>query len=120
MMKSLIFASLLIYMILAQCASRKIYYAYPAGLSTERRDELDEKLARGKKIFRKFCAQCHGVFGKGVDSIPNFTQEKLDSYTSGFIRGDMKNHAFAMQLNEQQLSDALIFGLLVRKKTPAD
>ena len=106
--------------LIIQCKSPKIYYEYPKNLSEETKQELDVRLERGKIIFKKYCSQCHGIYGKGVDSIPNFTKEKMDSYTSGFLRGDASNHAFVMQLTEEQLKDALIFGLLVRLKNSKD
>ena len=92
-----------------------IKYHYPEGLSKEKLKELKGRTKSGKKLYKSYCSNCHGIFTKGKDSISNFSQTQFDSYTKGFIRGDYKNHAFTSNLEDNQLEDILIFLYVIRK-----
>lgn len=55
------------------------------------------------------CSGCHGIFKKGQDSIPDFTESQIDNYNAMFIKGDPKNHSVAKKLSQDQLNYILTF-----------
>jgi len=71
--------------------------------------ELEVKINRGHKLYKAHCSGCHGIFTKGKDGIPDFSNEQIDSYGVAFIRRDPKNHAVAMNLSSEQIEEILTF-----------
>jgi len=81
----------------------------PDGLTeTQKKIVLDNR-ELGIKMYKQNCAKCHGVFGKGKDSIPNFSKEQMDGYQKDFMMGDPKNHAVAAKLTDVELDAILRF-----------
>jgi cytochrome c peroxidase len=96
--------------IFTQCkSSNKITYNFPTTLSKPQRDELLEKCQKGKELFKANCSECHGIFTKGKDKIPNFTSEQIDNYSARFLRHDPKNHAVTKEMSPDQMNDVLMF-----------
>jgi mono/diheme cytochrome c family protein len=95
---------------LLQCAtSQKITYNIPANYPEARRKQITELCDKGKELYKINCSDCHGVFTKGKDKVPNFTTHQLDNYSSRFIMRDPQNHAIAMQMSPDQLNNILLF-----------
>ena len=102
-----------------QCASRKkITYNIPVNFPEEQRKQLLVVLDKGKKLYKANCAECHGIFTKGKDKVPNFTSSQIDNYSARFVARDAKNHAMAIQMSPDQLGQVLTF-LRYRKAEPA-
>lgn len=97
-------------MLSLQCARHyKVTYDIPENYPEARRKQIIEIFHKGKELFKANCSECHGVFAKGKEKVPNFTTEQLDNYSTRFLRGDQKNHAIAMKLSPDQLNEILLF-----------
>lgn len=97
------------------CTSRKkVTYDIPSHYAEEPRRNAIEWFEKGKILFKINCSECHGIFKKGQDSIPDFTESQIDNYNAMFIKGDPKNHSVARKLSQDQLNYILTF-LRLRK-----
>ena len=104
--------------LLLQCAPRpRITYNLPPHLNDENKKTLMTSLDRGKRLFKTYCADCHGIFSSGRDSIPNFTNMQLDNYSARFQRRDPTNHGVMNKMSSQQMNDVLAF---LRFKKPSN
>ena len=102
--------SLLLTALFVQCVTTdKIKYRYPDAFTKEQRKELKEKCDKGKELFKIHCSECHGIFTKGKDQVPNFTEQQIDNYTARFLRHDPKNHAVTRQMSPDQMNQILNF-----------
>jgi mono/diheme cytochrome c family protein len=63
----------------------------------------------GIKFYKAKCASCHGIFGKGKDSIPNFSKEEVDEYKTAYLAGDKLNHAVMAKMTEDELNAVFLF-----------
>ena len=94
----------------------KIEYNKPPTLTDQEwNDYVLPDTEKGKLLYKANCSGCHGIFTKGKDSIPNFTQVQLHNYHAKFIENDPLNHAVAKKLTEQELSYILSFLKYYRK-----
>ncbi len=101
---------LLTVLLLAQCASGpKVTYNIPAEIPAARREQLIGLFYKGQVLYKANCSQCHGIFAKGKDSIPNFTAIQIDNYGAKFMNGDPLNHAVARKMSQEQLNEVLTF-----------
>lgn len=97
-------------LLLVQCASRpKVTFNIPPTLPEPQRSILLDKLSKGRELYKDHCSECHGIFTKGVDNVPNFTNQQFDNYSMRFLRRDPKNHAVITQMNMEQLGDVIDF-----------
>jgi mono/diheme cytochrome c family protein len=114
-----LFPAIVACILFPECAPRyKVTYNIPEALPDAQRKILVDVLDKGKELYKANCADCHGVFTKGKDKIPNFTNEQIDNYSSRFIMRDMKNHAVARQMSPEQLKQVLTFLKYKRPKNP--
>ena len=101
---------LVLVVMLVQCAvDRKTTYDIPEYLPTERKTELMANLEKGRILFKTNCSGCHGIFTKGKDSIPNFTEKEIVNYMTAYQTNDKKNHAVMKQLLPEELSMIMTF-----------
>ncbi|HHL44994.1 MAG TPA: c-type cytochrome [Gammaproteobacteria bacterium] len=61
----------------------------------------DSDLAKGKKIYDRFCIYCHGEKGEGDGPAGSL---------SGVATGDLSNKAYMSQLSDQELHDRIAWG----------
>jgi len=102
--------TLIIVVSLVQCAvEKKTTYDIPSYMPPERKTELLANLEKGKELFKRNCSGCHGIFKKGKDSIPNFTDKEIVNYMSAYQTNDVKNHAVLKQLLPEELSMIMTF-----------
>ena len=114
-----LFPLLIALLLFPQCAPRyKVSYNIPAELPDAQRKILVDVLDKGKELYKTYCSDCHGIFTKGKDKIPNFTNEQIDNYNSRFVMRDIKNHAVARQMSPEQLKQVLTFLKYKRPKNP--
>ncbi len=96
--------------IFMQCkSSNKITYNLPSTMTKEQKSELLEKCRKGQELFKVNCSECHGIFTKGKDKVPNFTNEQIDNYSARFLRHDPKNHAVTKDMSPEQMNSVLMF-----------
>jgi cytochrome c553 len=95
---------------LTKCAGeKKTTYDIPAYLPPERKAELLTNLEKGKVLFKANCSGCHGIFSKGKDSIPNFTEKEIVNYMSAYQTNDVKNHSVIKKLLPEEMSMIMTF-----------
>ena len=105
-------------MLFSQCAKRiNVTYDIPASFPEARRQQIIGLFEKGKVLYKQNCSECHGIFTKGKDKIPNFSTIQLDNYSARFLAGDPKNHAIARQMSREQLNEVLTF-LKYKSKPP--
>lgn len=104
-----------------QCASRKKghkekkeeekkeQYTIPDNIPVEMRPGFIANLERGKALYKENCSGCHGIFTQGKDSVPNFSQQQIDKYSSRYIMRDPSNHAVAFKMNPEDLNTVIMY-----------
>lgn len=118
--KYLAFSSLLIVMHIQCSVQHKTTYDLPGDLTPERETELLANLEKGRILYKSYCSSCHGIFTKGKDGIPNFTEKEIVSYMTAYQNNDEKNHAVIKQLLPEELSMIMTFLRLRKFKGKAD
>ena len=103
-------------MLFSQCANKyKLVYNIPDATPDAEREALMETINKGKKLFKANCAECHGVFNKGKDNVPNFTNAQINNYSARVLRRDPKIHGAVLKMSAEQMNDVLTF---LRYKKP--
>lgn len=74
---------------------------------------------QGRELYKIHCAECHGIFKRGKDNIPNFSKEQFDNYNARFLSGDPTNHAVAKKLSVDQMN-AIVMFLRYKKRRGTD
>jgi cytochrome c5 len=96
--------------ILSNCSTeKKITYIIPPNYPETERKQLLAELDQGKMLYKEYCTACHGIFKKGVDSIPDFSKQQINLYAERFMFKDLKNHAIAMEIGGDQVYKILSF-----------
>lgn len=116
MKKLLSILLLLTALALCYCTAQKaVEYDIPDHVGEQTRTALIERAEKGKVLYRIHCSNCHGIFTKGKDSIPDFTNIQIDNYhTTALIGIDPRNHAVAKKMSPEQI-DYIVTFLRVRK-----
>jgi cytochrome c553 len=102
--------------VLSKCASqRKTQYDIPSHVPPENKALLIARAEKGKLLYKMYCGDCHGIFTKGKDGIPNFTKTQIDNYHATALIGlDQNNHAIAKKMSTEQIDYVITF-LRLRK-----
>jgi mono/diheme cytochrome c family protein len=96
--------------VMSACAFRqKPSYNIPDDITGTQRTELLSSIDKGRRLYRLHCSQCHGIYGKGADNAPHFTDTQIDNYTAWAIRRDKANHAVAANMDTEQLHEVFLF-----------
>ncbi|MBL7744945.1 MAG: hypothetical protein JNN00_15840 [Chitinophagaceae bacterium] len=100
----------------SKCSKQKqTEYDIPDHVTPENRALFIERAEKGKILYKLYCADCHGIFARGKDSIPNFTKTQIDNYHATALIGlDPKNHAVAQKMSSEQIDYVVTF-LRLRK-----
>jgi len=107
--------------VLSQCAiHKKERYTIPPGTPPEMKDKVLETFEKGRKLYKANCSQCHGIFAKAKDGVPDFSAKQIDMYTSRFIMRDPTNHAVAVKMDQEQMGEVISYlRYRVTKNSPA-
>jgi mono/diheme cytochrome c family protein len=113
----LILLSFFSFLLLHQCTSeKKTVYVIPDHVTPRNRQLLTEKAEKGRVLYKLHCSECHGIFTKGKDGVPNFTQTQVDNYHAAALMGiDPRNHAVAKKMSAEQVDQVITF-LSLRKR----
>ena len=100
----------LLYLIalLAACHS-KTQYDLSEDLSKDTRKNFIAYLEQGKELYKINCSKCHGIIGKGMEHIPNFTQKQIETYKAKIAMKNEQSHGFTEKLSYQQIESILHF-----------
>ena len=107
----------LIFLLFAQCTRYKVTYSIPPDYPEARRKQIIEIFEKGEKLYKINCSECHGIFTKGKDKVPDFSVVQIDNYSARFLGGDPKNHGVAKKMSAEQMNQVLTF-LRYKKKNP--
>ena len=88
---------------------KKKDYIIPETVPVELRDEMINTVERGKTLYKLNCTGCHGIFAKGKDGVPDFSEQQIHKYSERFIMSDPTNHAVAFKMDPGQLQDILTY-----------
>ena len=88
---------------------KKIQYNIPDDIQGNKREELLSTLENGRKLYELHCSSCHGIFSKGKEGIPDFTDKQIEMYTAYAIKRDPRNHAVAANMSPDQLHTVFMF-----------
>ncbi len=101
---------LLVSMACMQCLVRKKKdYLIPETVPTELREGLTSSVERGKLLYKQNCTGCHGIFSKGKDGVPDFSEQQIQRYSLAFLTKDPTSHAAASDLHPEQLNDVMTY-----------
>jgi len=101
---------LLLSMVCMQCVvHKKKDYLIPETVPTELREGLTSSVERGKMLYKNNCTGCHGIFSKGKDGVPNFSEQQIQRYSLAFLSKDPTSHAAASDLHPEQLNDVMTY-----------
>jgi mono/diheme cytochrome c family protein len=118
-MRYLAIAMILATFLMSRCSlQHKSVYTFPDTFPEARRAELKAACDKGKILYKAHCTECHGIFTKGKDGVPNFTNIQIDNYSVRFLRRDPGNHAVAMHMSPEQLTQVLTYLTYKRPKNP--
>ena len=114
-----LFCMMMISLLLVECKTQSkadnattTAYMFPANTPEASKAVIIEKGDKGKVLFKMYCTECHGIFSKGKDSIPNFTKDQVGNYRSRTIT--FQNHPSLRKLSAEQF-DAILTFLQYRK-----
>ena len=110
-----VFLLILVSVFAFQCRTQKeAHYIVPEQYTGETRENMVKMLEQGQKLYRIHCSPCHGIFGNGKDSIPNFSKTQVEAYSAAALRQDPDNHAVVNKVRPYDL-DMIVLFLSFRK-----
>jgi len=117
MKKIIIIVSVVSLAFIVQCSTRKIEYNLAPGIPEQNKQHVLNLLDKGAALYKRNCSKCHGIFSKGNDTIPNFTNQQMESYKARFNLSHPKSHEFTEKMLSEDL-DAIFYFLNNRKAMP--
>jgi len=109
-MKKILILAVLCSLVFVCCkTSQKQAYLIPEEYTGTTRAKMDEMLQAGQRLYKLHCSGCHGIFGNGRDSVPNFSKTQIEAYRSTALLDDPRNHAVARKLRMEDLDLILQF-----------
>jgi len=110
MRKRKVIIGLVVLISIAQCTvEKKISYSVPSYFSGERKTQFLDNLEKGRLLFKQNCSNCHGIFAKGKEGIPDFTNQEIKNYMTAYQSNNEKNHAVIKKLLPEEMSMILTF-----------
>lgn len=91
------------------CHKNKVSYPLPENISRQNKKLMTEYFNRGRDLYKINCAKCHGIYSKGNDQSPDFTQFQLDTYKSKANMQGTETHLFAEKISYNDLEAILHF-----------
>jgi len=77
------------------------------------RDVQIQWFEKGKALYKIHCDDCHGIFTKGKDGVPNFTKTQIDNYKSSAL-ANPEEHAAIKKMSMEQFNYVITY-LRLRK-----
>ncbi len=110
-MKRSLFVMLIVLLcIVAACSyEKKLGIDMPQGFSKERKGQLLQQFAEGKKAYITHCARCHNKIIDGKEIIPDISFQQADTYKVRFANNKHKAELGTESVTEQDLDMIVIF-----------
>jgi cytochrome c553 len=110
MKRSLFIILILSLCIVAACSyEKKLGIDMPQGFSKERKEQLLQQFAAGKKAYTTHCARCHNKTIDGKDIIPDIPFQQADTYKVRFANNKHKEELGTESVTEHELDMIVIF-----------
>jgi cytochrome c553 len=110
MKKRYVILGLICMVTIAQCTvEKKMSYTVPSYFQGERKTQFLENLEKGRLLYKQNCSNCHGIFTKGKEGVPNFTNSEIKNYMTAYQSNDERNHAVIKKLLPEEMSMILTF-----------
>jgi mono/diheme cytochrome c family protein len=94
----------------AACSyEKKLGIDMPEGFSKERKQQVLQQFAEGKKAYLTHCAGCHNKTVNGKEVIPDISFEQADTYRVRFTNNQHKTELREETVTEQELDMIVIF-----------
>jgi mono/diheme cytochrome c family protein len=103
------FMTITVSLLLSCQTGNKVAYVLPPDTPPDQKKELVADIHKGQALYKIYCTECHGVFAKAKDGVPDFTDIQIDNYSAKFLRHDPKNHAVTRKMSPEQMNDILMF-----------
>lgn len=88
---------------------KKLGIDMPQGFNEERKQQLLQQFAEGKKSYLSHCAKCHNKTVEGKSLIPDISFEQADTYKVRFANNKHKAALGTETITEQELDMIVIF-----------
>lgn len=102
-------ACFLLFVCIACSYQKKLGIDMPEGFSTERKKQIVQQFAEGKKAYTTHCAGCHNKTIDGKELIPDISFEQADTYKVRFNNNRHKEALTSETITEQELDMIVIF-----------
>jgi len=110
MKRNLFICFLFLLWFVAACSyERKLGIDMPDGFDKERKQQVLQQFAEGKKAYLTHCARCHNKTINSKEIIPDITFEQADTYRVRFANNQHKSELSAETVTEQELDMIVIF-----------
>lgn len=110
MKRNLFICFLILLWFVAACSyEKKLGIDMPDGFDKERKQQVLQQFAEGKKAYLTHCARCHNKTINGKEVIPDITFEQADTYRVRFANNQHKSELSAETVTEQELDMIVIF-----------
>lgn len=110
MKRNLFICSLFSLWFIAACSyERKLGIDMPDGFDKERKQQLLQQFAEGKKAYLTHCARCHNKTINGKEIIPDISFEQAYTYRVRFANNQHKSELSSETVTEQELDMIVIF-----------
>ena len=77
------------------------------------RDVQIQWFEKGKPLYKIHCGDCHGIFTKGKDGVPNFTKTQIDNYNANAL-ANPGDHQVMKKMSLEQFNYVMTY-LRLRK-----
>jgi mono/diheme cytochrome c family protein len=77
------------------------------------RDVQVQWFEKGKTLYKIHCGDCHGIFTKGKDGVPNFTKIQIDTYNASVL-ANKDEHQMMKKMSLEQFNYVMAY-LRLRK-----
>ena len=102
--------SILFLCIFIACSyEKKLGIDMPQGFTEERKKQMLQQFAEGKKAYLTHCAKCHNKIVNGKEVIPDISFQQADTYKVRFANNKHKSELAEEIITEHELDMIVIF-----------
>ena len=104
-----LFSILFLCIFIACIYEKKLGIDMPQGFTEERKKQMLQQFAEGKKAYLTHCAKCHNKIVNGKEMIPDISFQQADTYKVRFANNKHKSELAEEIITEHELDMIVIF-----------